>query len=287
LRLGRLTYLTLLYNTVGMEPERRFTLGELADVGASALDALGVAARNGQVRDRPDARTIRYYTALGLVDRPAEMTGRTALYGDRHLLQVLAVKAMQARGASLADVQRTLVGASADELRRAIGPGLPAALAAAARPAPEPDRAFWRTPPAAARPASVPLAGAPLAARRGPARLTSARPARARPESARPESAQATESAVWPAAGAAAQPLPGPPHRLVAVPLAAGVTLLIEDPGAEVSGAGASGTGASGTGVSGTGTWDNAALDADALRAAAAPLLAHLTAAGLLPGPPT
>ena len=272
-----------------MEPERRFTLAELADAGASALDALGVAARNGQVRDRPDARTIRYYTALGLVDRPAEMTGRTALYGDRHLLQVLAVKAMQARGASLADVQRTLVGATADELRRAIGPGLPAAVAAAARPAPEPDRAFWRTPPVAARPVSAPLAGAPLAARRGPARPARARPGSVRPESAarlesarpesaaQPESVQATEPAVWPAAGAAAQPPPGPPHRLVAVPLAAGVTLLIEDPG----------TGVSGTGVSGTGAWDNGALDTDALRAAAAPLLAHLTAAGLLPGPPT
>jgi DNA-binding transcriptional MerR regulator len=265
-----------------MEPERRYTLSELADACAAALDALGVAARNGQVRDRPDARTIRYYTALGLVDRPAEMTGRTARYGDRHLLQVLAVKAMQARGASLADVQRILVGASTDELERAIGPGLPAALTAAlataVRPAPEPDRAFWRTP----------LAGAPLAARRGPARLASARPARARPgsaqprsarhESARPESAAQpgsvppTETTTQPAADTAAQPPPGLPRRLVALPLATGVTLLIEDTGA---------------GVSGIGALDTEVLDTGALRMAAAPLLAHLTAAGLLPRPPT
>ena len=288
-----------------MEPEPRYTMAELADASAAALDALGVAARNGQVRDRPDARTIRYYSALGLVDRPAEMTGRTALYGDRHLLQVLAVKAMQARGASLADVQRTLVGASTDELRSAIGPGLPAALTAAARPAPEPDRVFWRTPPAAARPApavAIPLAAAsfasapptateppagppasaPLAVRRGPARLTSGRPARARPGSAQPRSVPSgsaqpepvppAEPATRPAAGAAPQPPPGAPRRLVAVPLAAGVTLLIED---------------AGTGVSDTGALDTRALDPGTLRAAAAPLLAHLTAAGLLPGPPT
>src|SRR5262249_18753924 len=114
----------------------------------------GIAARNGQVRDRPDVRTIRYYGTLGLVDRPAEMTGRTALYGDRHLLQVLAVKALQARGATLADVQRTLVGASEPELRARGGPGLPAALAATAGPPPaRPDRAFWRTPPSPAAPA--------------------------------------------------------------------------------------------------------------------------------------
>jgi DNA-binding transcriptional MerR regulator len=273
-----------------MDLERRFTLAELADACAAALDALGVAARNGQVRDRPDARTIRYYTSLGLVDRPAEMTGRTALYGDRHLLQVLAVKAMQARGTSLADVQRILVGASADELRRAIGPGLPAALAAAAGPAPEPGRAFWRTPPGPARPAPAPPqpeparpapappAAVPLAGRRGRARLASARPARARsgsaqprsarpgpagPESAaQPESVQLAGPAARPAADPAAQPPPGSPRRLVAVPLAAGVTLLIEDA-------------------------DAGALDTEALRAAAAPLLDQLTAAGLRPGPPT
>jgi DNA-binding transcriptional MerR regulator len=304
-----LTYLTLSYNTVGMEPERRYTLSELADACAAALDALGVAARNGQVRDRPDARTIRYYTSLGLVSRPAEMTGRTAWYGDRHLLQVLAVKAMQARGTSLADVQRILVGASTDELRSAIGPGLPAALAAAARPAAEPDRAFWRTPPGAAGappaqpattplasaspaagpPAPAPLAGAPLAPRRRPARLTSGRPARARPGSAqprsappgsarpepaaRPESVRPSEPAVQPEfAAAAAQPPSGSARRLVAVPLAAGVTLLIEDADA---------------GFSDIGTFDAGAFDTEALRAAAAPLLAHLTAAGLLPRPPT
>ena len=92
-----------------MDSESRYTIAELADASAAALDALGIAARNGQVRDRPDVRTIRYHATLGLVDPPAEMTGRTAWYGARHLLQVLAVKAVQARGDSLADAQRTLV----------------------------------------------------------------------------------------------------------------------------------------------------------------------------------
>src|ERR1700759_5023133 len=140
-----------------MDSEGRYTIAELADASAAALDALGIAARNGQVRDRPDVRTIRYYATLGLIDPPAEMTGRTARYGGRHLLQVLAVKAVQARGDSLADAQRTLVGASDEELRSTIGPGLPAALAeGTARAAPSegsaPRRAaghqFWRTSPA-------------------------------------------------------------------------------------------------------------------------------------------
>jgi len=153
--------LTLSYNTVIMDSGPRYTLAGLADASAAALDALGVEARNGQVRDRPDIRTIRYYGTLGLVNRPAEMSGRTALYSGTHLLQVLAVKALQARGASLADVQRTLVGASDGELRSAIGPGLPAALAAAAEAsATQPcatqqrpgDGAFWRAAPAVPEP---------------------------------------------------------------------------------------------------------------------------------------
>src|SRR5215472_7162346 len=139
-----------------MTAERRYTIAELADASAAALDALGIAAPNGQVRDRPDVRTIRYYSTLGLIDPPLEMTGRTALYGSRHLMQVLAVKAAQARGTSLADVQRTLVGASEEELRRAIGPGLPGPLAVTpTAPAPvdgdgppPASHMFWRVPPA-------------------------------------------------------------------------------------------------------------------------------------------
>jgi DNA-binding transcriptional MerR regulator len=161
--------LTLSYNTVSMDSGRRFTLAGLADASAAVLDALGIEARNGQVRDRPDIRTIRYYGTLGLVDRPAQMSGRTALYSSRHLLQVLAVKTLQARGASLADVQRTLVGASDAELRTAIGPGLPTALAAAEAPAAEAsattqhpqDGAFWLAVPAA-RATTVPITTVPI-----------------------------------------------------------------------------------------------------------------------------
>jgi DNA-binding transcriptional MerR regulator len=213
-----------------MDSECRYTIAELAGASAAALDALGIAARNGQVRERPDVRTIRYYGALGLIDPPTEMTGRTARYGGRHLLQVVAVKAAQARGDSLADAQRRLVGASDDELRSAIGPGLPAALAAAPPPAPAatekgrraPGSPFWRTTPALQAAAVAPAGSSP-----------------------------------GPHAGDAEMR----PRPFVAVPLDAGATLLIE--GAAVG-----------------------AIDTAALRAAAGPLLAYLTEAGLLPGPP-
>lgn len=194
--------MTLLYDTVIVMDARRYTLAELADVSAAALDALGIEARNGQVRDRPDTRTIRYYSALGLVDRPAEMSGRTALYSGRHLLQVLAVKALQARGASLADVQRSLVGASEAELRSAVGPELSAALNAAAEFSPT---------------------------RSGTASASAAGPAVAGPSAGR---------AFWrnlPPAPAGPVPALAQPRRMIVIPLAPGATLLIDsDDGREV-----------------------------------------------------
>jgi DNA-binding transcriptional MerR regulator len=249
-----------------MEAERRlYTIAELAEASAAALDALGIATRNGQVRDRPDVRTIRYYSTLGLLDRPTEMTGRTARYGDRHLLQVLAVKALQARGVSLADVQRRLVGASEPELRAVVGPDLPAALSPVTGTPRPPGRAFWRTPPGAA-PATAFPAGESGTAAAGPAD-PDVRPLRAAPAVAAPRArarmlASPAQPSPAPAAGLARADGPMRPRQLIAVPLAAGATLLIEHA-------------------------DGDAVDVEALRAAAAPLLAHLTDAGLVPGSPT
>ena len=84
-----------------------------------ALDYEG--ARSGRVRDIPDTRTIRYYTTVGLMDRPAAMRGRTALYQERHLLQLVAIKKLQAAGLSLWQVQERLVGATDSLLARLAG----------------------------------------------------------------------------------------------------------------------------------------------------------------------
>src|SRR5437763_16140887 len=87
-----------------------WTLDELTAQSALALAADYPGQASGRVREVPDARTVRYYTTLGLLDRPAAMRGRTALYGRRHLLQLVAIKRLQARGLSLAEVQARLVG---------------------------------------------------------------------------------------------------------------------------------------------------------------------------------
>lgn len=85
--------------------DETWTLADLVAEAKTRLAALP-PPKNGQVRAVPDDRTIRYYATLGLLDRPAAMRGRTALYGPRHLAQIVAIKRMQSAGHSLADVQQ-------------------------------------------------------------------------------------------------------------------------------------------------------------------------------------
>ena len=145
-----------------------WTIDELAARVAAALDDGYPGAPNGRVRDLPNTRAIRWYATKGLVDRPAAMRGRTALYGPRHLLQLVAVKRRQAQGASLVQIQAELAGADDDALRAIAG--LPDALPAPA-PAAAPARAarFWAERPAA--PAEPPPV-APPAPPAQPALLT-------------------------------------------------------------------------------------------------------------------
>src|SRR5947199_5115022 len=95
-----------------------WTIDELGAQVALALSVDYEGAGSGRVRDVPDRRTIRYYTTLGLIDRPAAFRGRTALYGRRHLLQLTAIKRLQARGLSLTDVQARLVGLTGSALEK-------------------------------------------------------------------------------------------------------------------------------------------------------------------------
>lgn len=119
-----------------------WTISELSERVADALAASGDLP-GGKARAVPDERAIRYYTTLGLIDR-ASLKGRTAYYGARHLAQLVAIKKMQADGASLAEIQALLP--AIDDARLAELTGV--ALAPRAMPAARQD--FWRTPADAA-----------------------------------------------------------------------------------------------------------------------------------------
>jgi DNA-binding transcriptional MerR regulator len=112
----------------GMQ-ETRWTLDELAERVDTALAVDYHGQPSGRVRAVPDRRAIRWYTTIGLIDRPVAHRGRTALYGPRHLLQLVAVKRLQAKGLPLVAIQRELAGATDTQLARV------ARIPAAVRPA--------------------------------------------------------------------------------------------------------------------------------------------------------
>jgi DNA-binding transcriptional MerR regulator len=162
----------------------RWTLDELAERVGAALAVDYHGQPSGRVRDVPDRRAIRWYTTIGLVDRPAAHRGRTALYGPRHLLQLVALKRLQARGLSLVAIQQELAGATDAQLAKvarvpaatqAAGQARLAAarargVRAAAGPAPARRDGFWRQPaaaPATAASAAVPAEMMPAGARAG------------------------------------------------------------------------------------------------------------------------
>src|SRR5437016_13540632 len=112
------------------------SLEALSSEVAVQLAELGLlgAAPDARVSAAPDARTVRYYTTLGLLDRP-KIENRQARYGERHVLQLLAIKALQSRDLPLAEIQQTLYGRSDAELKALVDS---LAAEARAKPAPTP-----------------------------------------------------------------------------------------------------------------------------------------------------
>jgi DNA-binding transcriptional MerR regulator len=118
-----------------MDGQELWTLDQLAEQVEVALSVDYPGAPSGRIRSVPDRRAIRWYTTIGLVDRPASTRGRTALYGERHLQQLVAIKRLQAAGRSLAQIQAELAGATDSSLQslarlpdqRATPPAPPAA----------------------------------------------------------------------------------------------------------------------------------------------------------------
>jgi DNA-binding transcriptional MerR regulator len=163
--------------------EAIWTLDELTERVGAALSVGYDGQPSGRVRDLPDQRAIRWYTTIGLVDRPAATRGRTAMYGPRHLLQLVAIKRLQAQGLALVAIQAELAGATDAQLARVAR----VADAPPAAPVPPPGRppAALRVAPAMARPprqGEAPFATPTPAPGRGlarPARFWRERPAEA------------------------------------------------------------------------------------------------------------
>ncbi|MEI6031495.1 MAG: MerR family transcriptional regulator [Synechococcaceae cyanobacterium ELA739] len=73
--------------------------------GSGALYGLDelLAVAGGRLDEEISSRTVRLYATQGLIDRPGR-EGRSAVYGHRHLLQLLLIRSLARRGLSLAAI---------------------------------------------------------------------------------------------------------------------------------------------------------------------------------------
>jgi DNA-binding transcriptional MerR regulator len=125
-----------------------WTMEQLVERVSAALAAEYPGAPNGRVREVPDRRSIRWYTTIGLVDRPLGTRGRTVLYGPRHLLQLVAIKRRQAAGRTLAEIQAELAGASEETLAAvARVPDRVLGADGTTQPSQQARSAFWKASP--------------------------------------------------------------------------------------------------------------------------------------------
>lgn len=102
-----------------------------------------VVPANGQVATETQARTLRYYRTLGLVDSPAAGGGQG--FGERHFLQACAVRVLQAEGLPLSRIQSLLFGRSDDELREITESAASGGIALPDAPAPVVQPETWQT----------------------------------------------------------------------------------------------------------------------------------------------
>ena len=260
-----------------------YTLDELVVAVAARLAAAGLDRQdNGQVSAFPDRRTLRYYTTIGLLDRPDTVRNRQAIYGERHVTQAVAVKRLQASGLPLAAIQARLAGLPSGAVD-AIASGRAEGVVAVGE-VERSRRGFWALPAAATtvfatggpRPpgamadagpgASLAVAGAgsPEATAGTGSPVTAATAGTGSPVTAAPAAAAgarrqaATRRMTAPEGPAVPGPATAPDlPPMVAVALTADTTLLL--------------------------TTDRSlsADDVSAIRTAAADLLSHLAAAGL------
>ena len=101
-------------------------LPEFAQTGERILSELELEQERGSVTNVPDERTIRYYLAEGLIESPEEKQGTASVFGYMNLLQLVAIKKLQAEHLPIRKIREVVAGKSEQELETLLGIGGPA-----------------------------------------------------------------------------------------------------------------------------------------------------------------
>ena len=96
-------------------------LPEFARVAEQVLADLGIQQARGTVSLVPDERTIRYYLAEGLIQPPDEKQGTASVFGYVQLLQIVAVKKLQAEHLPIKKIRELVSGKGEQQLESLLG----------------------------------------------------------------------------------------------------------------------------------------------------------------------
>jgi DNA-binding transcriptional MerR regulator len=97
------------------------SVDELADQVNEWCREHRVFPANGQAGESITVRSVRYYRTLGLLDPPL---GGANGFGEKHRLQLAAIRLLQAQGLPLSRIQQLLMGRSLEDLKRVETQGL-------------------------------------------------------------------------------------------------------------------------------------------------------------------
>lgn len=93
----------------------RYSVAQLSDAVNQWCAARDIVPANGQAGEEVSGRNIRYYRTIGLLDAP-ERGGDG--FTRKHLLQLIAIRILQAQGLPLRRIRELLFGRSIADLEK-------------------------------------------------------------------------------------------------------------------------------------------------------------------------
>jgi DNA-binding transcriptional MerR regulator len=96
-------------------------LPEFAAVCERVMSQLDLEQVRGTVTSVPDERTIRYYLNEGLIQTVDEKQGTSSVFGYLQLLQLVAVKKLQAEHLPIRKIRELVAGKNEQELESLVG----------------------------------------------------------------------------------------------------------------------------------------------------------------------
>jgi DNA-binding transcriptional MerR regulator len=96
-------------------------LPEFARASEDVLSELGIEQKRGTVSLVPDERTIRYYLAEGLIQPADEKQGTASVFSYKHLLQLVAVKKLQAEHLPIRKIRELVTDKDEQQLENLLG----------------------------------------------------------------------------------------------------------------------------------------------------------------------